>query len=222
MLALPTNIDLARIAQLFRGMDDFVLCGHVNPDGDCIGSQLALSHALRAAGKRTTCLLAHDAPVDPTLGFLPGIGEMVPAAGFSGKPGAFILCDVSTADRIGEDACAVLARSTYSFTIDHHLADTAMTHYAYIDPGAASTTTIIWELVKRLEVKPTHEMALCAYTGLVTDTGNFMFQNTGPAAFEAAAELVAFGVDPSEVASAVFQSRSLAALRLEGALLSHI
>ena len=67
-----TNTDLAAIADVLRASDDVVICGHVSPDGDCLGSQLALAAALRSLGKRVACLLAKDEPADARLSFLPG------------------------------------------------------------------------------------------------------------------------------------------------------
>ena len=79
-----TNTDLGAIAEALRSRDDFIICGHVSPDGDCLGSQLGLAAALKGLGKRVTCLLAKDEPIDERLGFLPGAAELVPAASFDG------------------------------------------------------------------------------------------------------------------------------------------
>ena len=65
-----TNTDLGAIAEALRSRDDFIICGHVSPDGDCLGSQLGLAAALKGLGKRVTCLLAKDEPIDERLGFL--------------------------------------------------------------------------------------------------------------------------------------------------------
>ena len=222
MISPLTNIDLKGIAALFRDLDDFVICGHVNPDGDCLGSQLALCLALREMGKRVVCLLTHDAPIDPVLEFLPGIKDMVCASEFSGTAQAFIVCDVSGFDRIGEAAAAIQEASKATFTLDHHRTEETMSQYVYIDPDIASTSMIIWELIKVLGITPSHDMTLCAYTGLITDTGNFKYANTDVAAFQAAAEMTAVGIDPSEVSRFVYQNRRLASLRLEGILLSRI
>ena len=105
-----TNIDLPSVARFLASRDDFVICGHVSPDGDCLGSQLGLAAALRSLGKRATCLLAKDEPVDTRLGFLPGIADMVPASSFSGEAVTFVAVDVPTRERMGEAAAALLDR----------------------------------------------------------------------------------------------------------------
>lgn len=211
-----TNTDLATIADVLRGSDDIVICGHVSPDGDCIGSQLALAAALRALGKQANCLLAKDEPVDARLSFLPGIANMVSAAAFAGAARTFVAVDVPTRERIGEAAAALHDGCETTITIDHHAMDTTMAQYTYVDPAVASTTMLVWELAGLLGVDRAGEVALCCYTGLVTDTGRFQYQNTDAAAMHAAAAMVEAGADPAAVSRAIFQNRALASVRLEG------
>ena len=210
-----TNATLAEIAEVMRAGDDFVICGHVSPDGDCLGSQLALHHALRALGKRSLCVLVRDEPVEASLRFMPGIDDMVPAAAYEGPCGVFVGVDVPSRERIGDAAAAILDRGSTSVTVDHHTSDTTMCDHVYVDPDSASASILVWELVKQLVDEPPFESALCAYTGLLTDTGGFRFQNTDGMAFRAAAEFVDRGVDPAYVASEALMSRSLASLELE-------
>lgn len=211
-----TNVDLAHIAQELAGRDDFVICGHVSPDGDCIGSQLALMQALRGMGKRVTCVLAKDEPIDVRLSFLPGADELIPAGSYDGPVGVFVAVDVPLRDRMGTAASSLRDRSLLSVTIDHHANDGVMTELVYVDPQVASTTMLVWELVELLGLSPSADVALCCYTGLVTDTGRFQYQNTDAAAMRAATHMVEAGVDPSMVSRAIFQNRSLASVRLEG------
>lgn len=210
-----TNVTLAELAGLMRGCDDFVICGHVSPDGDCFGSQLALYHALTAMGKRAACVLVRDEEPAASLAFMPGMGLMVPAASYDGACKTFVGVDVPTRERIGEDACALLDRADVSITIDHHASAVAMCQHVYVDPDAAAAAMLVWDLAKLLVDEPPADCALCAYVGLVTDTGGFRFQNSDSRAFDVAAELVAYGVDPAMVATNVFQNRSMASLKLE-------
>ena len=210
-----TNCSLAEIAELLRELDDFVICGHVSPDGDCLGSQLALWHALRALGKRATCVLVRDEPVDDANAFMPGAADMLPAERFSGAARVFVGVDVPTRERVEAAACAILDSCETSATIDHHASDVAMCEHVYVDPDAASASMLVWEVVKMLCAEPPLEAAVCAYTGLVTDTGGFCFQNSDARAFRTASELVERGVNPAEVARHAFQSRTMASLLLE-------
>ncbi len=211
-----TNTDLASAAEFLKSHDDFVISGHVSPDGDCIGSQLGLAAALRSIGKRAACLLAKDEPVDARLDFLPGFDSLVPAASYSGEARTFVAVDVPTRERIGEAAASLLDRCDASLTIDHHAADLAMTDLVYVDPDAASVTMLVWELAGLMGAERAGAVATCCYTGLVTDTGRFQYQNTDRDALIAAAEMVGAGADPAAVSRAVFQNRSLPSIRLEG------
>ena len=210
-----TNTNLASIAEALRANDDFIICGHVSPDGDCLGSQLGLAAALKSLGKRVCCVLAKDEPIDERLAFLPGAADLVPAASFDGRACTFVAVDVPTCERIGEAAASPM-RSQVTVTVDHHAVDTTMSDLVYVDPDAASTTMLVWELAGLLGVQRDGDVALCCYTGLVTDTGRFQYQNTDAAAMRAASEMVEAGADPASVSRALFQNRSLPSVRLEG------
>lgn len=208
-----TNTDLSTIAARLRGVTSVAISGHVNPDGDCLGSQLALAHALRALGVRVDCLLAQSDVLDAGMRTLPGADDLVPAAAYAASPEAFVAVDVPTPERLG-DAAAVHARCPLTITIDHHAVPRAMSQLNYVDPDAPATAQLVWRLVKELGVEPTAELAQCAYVGLMTDTGGFRYQQTDAACFQAAAEMTAAGARPSEAAVAFFQNRSLASVRL--------
>ena len=209
-----TNTDLAAIADVLRASDDIVICGHVSPDGDCLGSQLALAAALRSLGKRVACLLAKDEPADARLSFLPGFADLVPAARYDGPARTFVAVDVPTRARIG-DAAPLLDASETSVVVDHHAVETTMADLTYVDPDAASTTMLVWELAGLMGAERGAELATCCYTGLVTDTGRFQYQNTDAAALAAASAMVAAGADAAGVAREIFQSRSLPSVELE-------
>lgn len=216
-----TNTTLSAMADEIKKYDDFAICGHVNPDGDCLGSQLALAFALKSIGKRVTCLLASSNPIEAGLGFLPGIQEMVPGSQFEGDVRAFIACDVPIPERMGEGA-RVQERAAVKFTIDHHAVPQSMSDFNYVDPDSPATGMLIWQLIKELGVEPTTEMAMCCYAALMTDTGRFQYQNTTADAFVAAGEMVAAGADPSLAAREVYQSRTSASIQLERIMLENM
>ncbi len=201
-------------------LDDFVICGHVNPDGDCLGSQLAFYHALRKLGKRVTCVLAKPDPIDVNLRFLPGIESMVPAAEFTGRVGCFLSVDVPTVERM-ETAGALHDAADVRIALDHHASDKALAEYAYVDPDSPSASMIAWDVVALLDAV-TPESALCAMTGLFTDTGRFAYQNTTTAAFLAAAAMMEAGADPALICREVFQNRTRASLELERIVLERM
>ncbi len=222
MVATPqTNTTLAAIAEALRAYDTFAVCGHVNPDGDCLGSQLALALALEAAGKKVDRLLVRDDAIDAGLRFLPGAQRLIPAESYDGAPQVFIACDVPLRDRIGA-AASVQDRACLRVTIDHHAVDTSMSEMNYVDPDAAACGLLVWELIGCMEVPVSPEIATCCYVALMSDTGRFQYQNTDAAVFAAAGAMVAAGADPALCSREVYQRRSRASLGLEGILLDRM
>ena len=216
-----TNTDLKGIAQAIGRYSSFAICGHVSPDGDCVGSALALALALEAIGKRAVCITAKTDPVDPTLAFLPGFEGFIPASQLEWQPEVFIGVDVPSRERIGEGV-RVLDGAQLSITIDHHAYDTTMCDLVYVDPGAPATACLIWDLIPAMGVAPSAEMAQCAYTGLLTDTGAFCYQNADARAFAYAQSMVEAGASPADAAREVLENRSLASLVLEMLMLQRM
>ncbi|MDO4533179.1 MAG: DHH family phosphoesterase [Coriobacteriia bacterium] len=213
------NATAKQMAEALDACESFVISGHVNPDGDCLGSALALMHALRARGKQVDVLLVEDTPVEYGLRFLPGFEDLLPAERYTGTPEAFVYVDVSVRSRIGCGAVIADARPK-RFAIDHHANTEHVAELNYLDPDAASCSILVWEVIRELGVPLTPDIALCAYTGLMTDTGRFQYQNTDGRAFRAAAEMVAAGAQPSLAGREFYQNRSFASLQLEQRMIS--
>ncbi len=209
------------IVSMIRENETFVICGHVNPDGDCLGSQLALLHTLQALEKKATCVLAMDEKVHDKFSFLPQSDQMICSDKYRGRADVFIAVDVPIESRIGK-AQKILKKAHASLSIDHHLPDATFCDYTYVDPNAPSASMLIWDLIKRLVDKPSYEAALCCFTGLMTDTGSFCFQNTNQESFKVASEMLSYGVKPSLVSEHVFYTRSFASLKLEQIVLERI
>lgn len=218
-----TNCTLQALADELAVLDNFVICGHVSPDGDCLSSQLALALALRQMDKRAVCVLVKDEPVESNLArVLPGIDGVVFAGAYDGPADVFVGVDVPTRERIGDDACRLLDAAKASFTIDHHAVADRMCETCYTDPDAASTTMLIWELCGYMGVDRSGDIAHCCFTGLVTDTGRFQFQNTDARCMAYAAQMVEAGANPASISREIFQNRTLASLRLEGVALERM
>ena len=156
-----TNITLAELAVFLRDHDDFCICGHVSPDGDCLGSQLSLAHALELSANA----LCASSPATRRL--MPGLHHFPVHATLSGPvsssaPQCFVAVDVPTRERLG-DASRLLDGSAASATVDHHAVDDRMTDICYTDPDSASTSLLVWELIGYLGVEPSADMATCAF-----------------------------------------------------------
>lgn len=217
-----TNTTLAEIAEALKGADDIVIGGHVSPDGDCLGSQLCLAAALRQLGKTVTCTLASEKPFDPALMFLPGAQDMVYGGHMKKLVKTFVAVDVPSRDRLGEAQWELHEKADLTITIDHHAVDNRMAKLSYTDPDVASASMLVWEVAKLLGAELAGDVATCAYTGLLTDSGSFRNQNADVRAFEAATDMVRAGANPGAIAANVFENRSLASLRIEARVIDHM
>jgi len=205
---------------LFEGEKTVAICGHVNPDGDALGSALALAALLRAKGCAVTCLLAQDRLAPMLYRFLDNY-EFTPALHYTATPDLFIAVDAPSASRIG-DSVAVMERSHDTLVIDHH---PDYLHYAnhYLgDTASPATGLLVWQLIEASGITPTRAMAAYCYVALMTDTGRFAFQNTTVEAFRAAARMLDCGVDPAQMSANVYENKSFASMQLESRLIDRM
>jgi bifunctional oligoribonuclease and PAP phosphatase NrnA len=200
-------------AVALRRAASVVVCGHVRPDGDAIGSTLALTLALREVGIPAVPTLANSEGAPTTYSFLPGFGLYV-AADQLEAPQVFVAVDSPNPDRLGI-AEELMRGAETVIVIDHHPDAQPFGQIAVFDPSAAATGQLVWGLAKMLQDAPSADVALCCYIGLMTDTGRFSYDNTCVAAFRDAAEMVEAGVQPAEASRLVYQSRSRASLAIE-------
>lgn len=191
---------LEEMAKLLKGIDSFVVCAHVSPDGDALGSVLALTLALKKLGKRVVAAIADAVP--DTYAFLPGIDTIInPAADTVLEADCLLVLDASSVDRIGDLAQIVKAKQVLN--IDHHLSNTDFADYLYLDVQAAATGEILCSLIKSMDVPFDKDMAVCLYTAIYTDCGSFRYSNTTAATMHAAAELLQYGVEPNKISDAI-------------------
>ncbi|MBR1759758.1 MAG: bifunctional oligoribonuclease/PAP phosphatase NrnA [Schwartzia sp.] len=192
------KITIEDVAEKLMAANKLLITAHVNPDGDAIGSTLALAALLHGKGKTTVVML--DDKLPKNLSFLPGYDAIVrPEEGEKADAEMLVILDTSL-DRIGEVAKA--AEGLPVLNIDHHISNDGKADFLYNDDRAA-TAEIIFELVERLGGGFTPEIAMPLYTGLATDTGFFKFSNTRPETMRAAARLLEAGVRPERVSEAL-------------------
>ncbi len=197
---MSKNCTLEEIAALLLGHDSFVLCPHVSPDGDALGSTLALKMALEKAGKKVTAMVDDDVPA--AFSFLPQIESFVrPVEGEVTETDLLVVLDASSEDRIGAVAQAVKAKAVVN--IDHHISNTQFADYLYLNTEAAATGEILCLLAEKLGITPDKDLATCLYTAIYTDCGSFRFANTTPATMRAAAKLLEYGARPNEISDAL-------------------
>lgn len=211
---------LVTIARLVRGRDAFLICGHVRPDADCIGSQLALAHALASLGKKAAVWLSD--PVPENCRFLPGSAAIQAPDDAETPPGDLaIALDTPRPERLGRIAERVLGMSVV-VNIDHHASNIRWGNPHWVDPAMAATAEFIYLLVKELGVPIGREIAACLYAGIVTDTGRFCYSNTTPCTLRVAAELVERGADPHETYERIYASHPPRKMRLLARVLERL
>ena len=189
-----------------------VVGSHISPDGDAIGSALAMSHALDQLG------VAHDVkfkdPVPDNLLFLPGIDRITHTTD-GGPWDLALVLDLEAFDRLGS-VRPCFDQAPFVVIIDHHLPIEAPGDLRIVDVRYPATCSILTELFQNSKLTVTKEIAVCLATGILTDTGNFKFPNTTAQSLHQVAWLVERGADISHVSEQIYMQRPLAAARIGG------
>jgi bifunctional oligoribonuclease and PAP phosphatase NrnA len=186
-----------RVLDELREADKFVLTTHENPDGDALGSLAAMQRVLTALGKDALAFMAADEfPLPYEYRFIELEGLITePPDDLDERTIVFLDCgniDRNPAEALKRDGAHIL-------NIDHHHDNTHFGTVDYVVPEASCTAEIIWDLMKGLGVEATQPIAEALYVGLVTDTGKFMYENTGTRAHVMAADLIAAGIDVHDI-----------------------
>jgi phosphoesterase RecJ-like protein len=217
--APPTETDWDAALAALTGADEVVLACHITPDGDALGSMLALALALRRRGIRVIPSFGAPFAVPASLRILAGLDLLVPPADVPAAPRLLVTFDTGSVDRLGSLGDRVdTARAV--LVIDHHASNTHYGTLHLVDPDAAATAVLAEELVRRLGVELDADIATCVYAGLVTDTGSFRFAGTTSATHELAARLLATGIRPDVLGRELFDTHPYGWLPMVGAVLS--
>jgi len=191
------------VLEELRGASKLIVVTHENPDGDALGSLIATQEILTALGK--DCVMFIDANEFP----LPHEYRFFPLSGLVSVPPndlderTIVFLDCGNLER--NPAEAFKRPSTHILNIDHHHDNTRFGTINLVLPDASCTAEIVWDLMHGLDVSPTVTIAEALYVGLITDTGRFMYENTGPRAHLMAAELIEAGVDVHEIYRRVYE-----------------
>ncbi|HEU4899168.1 MAG TPA: DHH family phosphoesterase, partial [Actinomycetota bacterium] len=179
-----------------------VISCHIYPDGDALGSAMALHRALANAGRESVVSFSNPFVVAPHYRFLTGLDRLVPPDQVPQDADLFVCFDAGSLDRLGTlvDAFRGAARTV---VVDHHASNTRFGDVNLVDAAAPASAVLCRELLRRLDLPLDTAIATALYTGLVTDTGRFQYQATTPETHLLAAELLAAGVQQYEVAKAV-------------------
>lgn len=210
----PESItELWREAQAFiESHDAFLIVSHIQPDGDAIGSTLAMAHALQQLGK--SFVLTNPSPLPEKYDFLDMANAILPWD--EAKKNHFdAVISVDAADRERIDSVGEVLDQGYPLlNIDHHPTNDRFGTVNVVLSDRAATAEIVYELIEHLGLRWNQAMAEAAYTGIMADTGGFRYANTSPRVMRVAAHLLQYGVVASEIAERVFETVSHAKVRI--------
>ncbi len=204
----PQVID--RILDALRASKTVCVTGHVRPDGDCVGSQLALTLALRAEGKKVVCWNEDS---------IPQKYKFLDPAGLFQKPGrgmkfdCVIAVDCASFERLGRVGQRIADRKKF-INIDHHESNTRYADVNWVSAREPSSGELIFRLLKAARWPVTKPIADLLFTAISTDTGSFQYPTTRPGTFHAGAELVTRGADLAKICNEVYQSYPISRVRL--------
>lgn len=207
---------LSEIAQLLKQHRQYVITGHINPDGDCVGSMLALGTALRRLGK--TVRIITEGPLPESLQSLWNEWEYIHIEDFRFDPADEVLLALDSGDegrlpKMPDHSLPIV-------NIDHHLSNSMYGTYNHVDEGAAAAGEIIYRLIQEMGVEIDQQIAQYIAVAIVTDTGNFRYSNTKPETLRMAADFLEMGVNTMEIYRTFIATQSLERIRLKGMVYS--
>ena len=200
-----------QIISRLKNSRSVLIATHVNPDGDAIGSLLAMGLALEALNIEVK--LFCQSPIPALYRFLPWSHRVCRFPGNIHKYDAAVILDCGEFERVG-DSVELLKRIPVVINVDHHVTNTHFGSINLIDKDACATCEIVYRILHEIGITISQAIARCLYTGILTDTGSFRFSNTNRRTFEICEKLVRIGVDPHDVAKHVYGQYSLSRIKL--------
>jgi phosphoesterase RecJ-like protein len=208
----------AAAVALLQDHDDIAMVCHVSPDGDALGSMLALGIALRDSGKTVLASWGSEPfEVPASYNELPGLDLLVPSDQLPAAPDLLVTFDTGSEDRLGSLADRVDAAKQV-LVLDHHRTNSRFGTVNLVDESAAATAVVVVELLDRLGLDLTAQVAAPVYTGLITDTGSFKYAATTPSVHELAARLLATGIQHERISRHIWDTAPFAYVQLLGAV----
>lgn len=211
------SVSIAEAAALFKEHAHRIcVVAHINPDGDAIGSGLAVVKLARALGKEAWLSFSSPAEVPDTLRALPGADEIIRPHEMPDDLDFMVVVDCGSADRMGELA-TIASTVPYTLVLDHHRSNNGFGTHSVIRPTADATAQLIMDFADALDVPLDASMAECLYAAIVTDTGCFRWG--GARAHEDAARLLAYGLDSREITRQLLDAHPFAYLKFKSRIL---
>jgi phosphoesterase RecJ-like protein len=204
---------LVRAAAAIGSAREVGLACHISPDGDALGSMLALHHTLLSAGVRSVASFSYPFVIAPHYRELPGLELLTPPDRFPREPAVMVTFDSGSLERLGDLEAPAKAAGDL-IVVDHHVSNQRYGSINVIDPDAAASGVLVRRLIDALGLPLTRDAAVCLYAALVCDTGRFQYQSTTPQVFDLARELASFDVPIPELSRTLFEEHRFAYLQL--------
>lgn len=192
-----------KIIEKIKESSKIAILSHIMPDGDCVGSSLALYTAFINAGKKARYILDDSIPVK--YGFLKN-SDKAENPGEYEKFDAVIALDCGDEERLG--TCSKYLKGNFVINIDHHISNTEFGNLNMVDTNAAATGEIVYQIIKIMGIEMNKDISECLYTAIVTDTGQFQYSNTTSVTHQIAGDLLNNGVNAPEMFERIYQSNS--------------
>lgn len=203
---------IQKIIDVIRSSSSFLITSHEGPDGDAVGSALALASFLRKIGKDVT--VHFQDPIPELYTFLPACDSVQPKIPDRPYDVAFVL-DIGELRRAGAHFCNFKQIGTL-INLDHHLSCESFGNYNLIDSNAAATGVLVYRIAREFGYQFDRETALCLYVSIITDTGSFRYSNANKEAFTVAGEMIEAGVNAWDVAEQLYENQPRKRLELLG------
>lgn len=188
-----------------------LLLTHVFPDGDALGSQIGLGHALEAMGKEV--YLYSEEPASYILEFIPGCDKLNTFLPEEQDFDCVVALDCGDMRRLGNQAHALLEHQPF-IVIDHHAGHKNFGNLRWVDHNRSSTGEMVYDLVRLLGGRISKDCAYCLYTAILTDTGSFRYESTTPHTMRVAADLMEYGINVTEICGHIYDNYTKNRLQL--------
>jgi len=211
----PLEADIKRILEELKEGKSFLVLSHQNPEGDALGSTLAIAFALKSMGKSVTTFNQDGVP--DNLMFLPGAHDVSTSLSPDGRYDVILALDCGDPELLGNTFARwrkSIGKSPSIIVIDHHETNKGFGKHNYVDPKASSAGEMIYRLLRKIPVEITPAIATHIYTAILCDTGSFRYSNTTHRAFKIVEEMVRKGADPCEISQHVFETQPLRRIKL--------
>ncbi|MDD7305819.1 MAG: bifunctional oligoribonuclease/PAP phosphatase NrnA [Peptoniphilaceae bacterium] len=206
---------------LFKKMIDqserILISAHVNPDGDALGSSLSLRRSLALYGKKVDVIKISE--IDDYLNFLPDLNYYKDLD--EDNYDLFITLDCSEIDRLGK-AVDIFKKTPKTIVVDHHVGGKISCDLNIIENKSPATCELIFEIIERLNLPMDQTIAYLLYTGIVTDTGRFMYENVSKQTFDVAGKLLEYGADFQDIYKNLYQNKEISKMKFETEILSKV